>query len=954
MTTPRTDWEETYLGGSEFAEAELVRTFMEDIHVIQAENKAKGRSPSFARAFHAKIHAGIENARFEVLPTIPDFLQVGYFQPNKSYNALVRFSNASGTVQPDKKPDLRGVAVRVVVDSRTAHDFLMTNAAASHARDARQFMAFAKAAAGSKLTLLPKLIFSVGLAETIRMLSTVIRQTSRHVSSLATEQFWSRAPYKFGPYAIKFTLVPTEQPKGPSGQDDNYLREDLTERLRKGPVVFDFKIQTWVGNKETPIEDGTVEWLEKDSPLIPVARLTIPCQDIATAQAEAVTNRVNELAFNPWDTTEEFRPLGSLNRARRLVYKSSAGLRAGHESYEREGIATKLLYAIIVPGFKVINKFIPWHKLPPYIGALNLIAYRRVLRAKNLYDTNDPHAVLNPSESKVDIAYIRARSPDGKFNDLNYPDMGAACARFGRNVPRQYTYPNLDLLDTPSPREISRHLLQRNEFKPATSLNLLAAAWIQFQVHDWLSHLDPEKSNPGLIPLKPDDDWGSNEMQVRRTPRAAQSEGEKQDNAPPVYQNEESHWWDGSQIYGDDKETEKKLRTGEGGHLKLDPNYHLLLIDPDTKLPITGFTNNWWIGLFLFHTVFAQEHNAICDRLHLENPYWDDEEIFNTARLINTALMAKIHTVEWTPAILAHPTIKIALDANWWGLATEQVHRLLGRISDNEAISGIPGSPVDHQCIPFSLTEEFVAVYRLHPLIPDEIQISDVRTGEPLKKYQIAEMAFTKAQDVFEQGVAKMPDVLYSFGISNPGAITLHNYPNFLRKLEIPVATDPKQIDRTIDLATTDIYRDRERGVPRYNKFRELFHCPPVSSFDELTGNDHKLAAEIRTVYGTDANGKDRVDLLDLMVGMFAEPLPKGFGFSDTAFRVFILMASRRLKSDRYFTTDFTPEIYTQVGLDWISNNGFSSILIRHYPELAPALRNLNNPFAPWNNVNEV
>ena len=43
------------------------------------------------------------------------------------------------------------------------------------------------------------------------------------------------------------------------------------------------------------------------------------------------------------------------------------------------------------------------------------------------------------------------------------------------------------------------------------------------------------------------------------------------------------------------------------------------------------------------------------------------------------------------------------------------------------------------------------------------------------------------------------------------------------------------------------------------------------------------------------------------MVGLYAEPLPKGFGFSDTAFRVFILMASRRLKSDRFFTRDYTP-----------------------------------------------
>jgi hypothetical protein len=87
------------------------------------------------------------------------------------------------------------------------------------------------------------------------------------------------------------------------------------------------------------------------------------------------------------------------------------------------------------------------------------------------------------------------------------------------------------------------------------------------------------------------------------------------------------------------------------------------------------------------------------------------------------------------------------------------------------------------------------------------------------------------------------------------------------------------------------------------------------------------------------------------MVGMYAEPKPKGFGFSDTAFRVFILMASRRLESDRFFTTDFTPEIYTPAGMDWIENNTMRDVLLRHFPSLKPALRAVENPFAPWTPV---
>jgi len=80
--------------------------------------------------------------------------------------------------------------------------------------------------------------------------------------------------------------------------------------------------------------------------------------------------------------------------------------------------------------------------------------------------------------------------------------------------------------------------------------------------------------------------------------------------------------------------------------------------------------------------------------------------------------MAKIHTVEWTPAILAHPALQIGMSANWWGLVGEKLTKMLGRISKNEVISGIPGSGVDQGGVPYSLTEEFVSVYRMHPLIP--------------------------------------------------------------------------------------------------------------------------------------------------------------------------------------------------------------------------------------------
>ena len=126
------------------------------------------------------------------------------------------------------------------------------------------------------------------------------------------------------------------------------------------------------------------------------------------------------------------------------------------------------------------------------------------------------------------------------------------------------------------------------------------------------------------------------------------------------------------------------------------------------------------------HSLFVLEHNTICGHLRQAYPDWDDDALFDRARLINSALMAKIHTVEWTPAILQHPTLQLAMRANWWGLQGEDSHEVLGRISESEVISGIPGSEQDHHGAPFQMTEEFVSVYRMHPLMPDELSIVDI------------------------------------------------------------------------------------------------------------------------------------------------------------------------------------------------------------------------------------
>jgi Animal haem peroxidase len=567
-----------------------------------------------------------------------------------------------------------------------------------------------------------------------------------------------------------------------------------------------------------------------------------------------------------------------------------------------------------------IDTRIGWDRLPRPLGIVTLIGLRDRLREENLADTG----LIRPTPPRP--ADLHVRTLDGGWNDLAKPVMGSLNTRFGRNLPleRAYRASEPDFRE-PSPRRVAEKLLARNEFIPADSINMLAAAWIQFEVHDWLSH-DTSPKWPFCLKLDMDDDWPKRPMKI---PRSVADRPWATPDIPTAYATHDTHWWDASQIYGCDQRFQDVARTGEGGRLHLGPD-GLHPPDLDGFLDPPGPRGNFWVGLALLHALFIREHNAICDELSSENYGWTDDELHDKARLINAAVMAKIHSVEWTPAIIAHPTTELAMNINWYGLLGKRI-RQLGRVGRGDILSGIRGSPTEHFGAPYSLTEEFVSVYRMHPLIRDEYEFWSLGGG-PAMRYAFPAVGPRRWRESLGRiGVA---NAFYSLGIANPGAIVLHNYPTSLRTNFRPDLNGP-----LVDLATVDIFRDRERGVPRYNEFRALMHRKPVASFKELA-EDAQVAAELKEVYG-------HVDRVDLMTGLYAERRPKGFAFSDTAFRIFILMASRRLKSDRFFTSDYTEKVYTRAGLKWIEQATMANVLIRHYPQLHSVVRR-DNAFKPW------
>lgn len=146
---------------------------------------------------------------------------MGFARPGAEYPAVVRLSNASGIRQGDGSPDLHGAAVRVQVSDEESHDLLATGHPVSHARDAREFVAFAKAMAGAGspaqkvFGLLVKLPLAVGLGTANRMRRNVRAATRRTVNSPANETFWSRGAILWGeagPVRYLFRPAPGSPP----------------------------------------------------------------------------------------------------------------------------------------------------------------------------------------------------------------------------------------------------------------------------------------------------------------------------------------------------------------------------------------------------------------------------------------------------------------------------------------------------------------------------------------------------------------------------------------------------------------------------------------------------------------------------------------------------------------------------------------------------------------------
>lgn len=306
-------------------EAARFEQFASEIVAIQRARAQKGGAVD--RALHLKPHIG---AVGELVVDAPESARAGVFaNPGQRSPVYARFSNGSSAHQPDKAPDVRGFALKLVgvpgkkiiagLEQELTQDFLFIDQQAIAFRNPDEFMTFVRAAKDGPIKLLPRLIGGFGLRRAFQILGGALKAPK--VKSFATHTFHTAAPISFGAgRAAKLGLFPVGNPPSPETSGDDALRADLTARLKAGPLTWALRAQLFQDDVTTPIEDTSVVWA---GPWIDLGKLTLARQDPESPRGREITALVQQFSFDPWHAIEDHRPLGAIMRARAVTYKGS-------------------------------------------------------------------------------------------------------------------------------------------------------------------------------------------------------------------------------------------------------------------------------------------------------------------------------------------------------------------------------------------------------------------------------------------------------------------------------------------------------------------------------------------------------------------------------------------------------------------------------------------------------
>lgn len=318
---PGTHWQENIAPDEDARYAEAGRKFAE---IQQRKSQRYGSG----RALHRKQLTATQGT-LAVLGDLPQWAAQGLFAAPKTYETWVRLSNGGMDKAKDSMPDIRGLGLRVCGvqgDSAlgngpaTSQDFTLINHEAFLFKGSAEFVDFVVAASNGNVNLLKHLFRTHGVFGAPGQLLRALKAASKPFSGFATENLFSAVPMANGPYAVRVRLVPGAANGTPDPKAKQDWGADVSARLARGPLTWDLQLQPWVDEATTPIEDASVNW---PTPYLTVAQLTLPQQDTASASGLALAKKLEAGVFDPWQALAAHRPLGDVQRARKVVYFAS-------------------------------------------------------------------------------------------------------------------------------------------------------------------------------------------------------------------------------------------------------------------------------------------------------------------------------------------------------------------------------------------------------------------------------------------------------------------------------------------------------------------------------------------------------------------------------------------------------------------------------------------------------
>lgn len=449
--------------------------------------------------------------------------------------------------------------------------------------------------------------------------------------------------------------------------------------------------------------------------------------------------------------------------------------------------------------------------------------------------------------------------------------------------------------DLPSPRLISNVLCSQNDdVFSSRGLSEFVVFFGQFIDHNIIATV-ANPTEPMHIEIPPDDPVFGNTTATLHFVRNVRAVPEGEPDAERSV-NLLSSAFDLAAVYGSDATRAANLRTFSNGLLKTSPgnmlpyNVNNLFNAPtsDTRFFVAGdHRANEHPVLTSLHTLFVREHNRLAQELIETFPEWNDDQLYNTSRMINWSQFQKIVFEEWYPAMTGKRLRRYTKHRKW----------------ANPSVSDV-----------FS-----TAAFRIgHTLVGNSV--SRMGPGN-------TEMPKMDMKDMFFVPWAVENDGIEAYirgAIQNPSQevdVLVHSsIRNFL------FSAVPEE--KGFDLIALNLQRSRDHAIPSYNNVRRMYGRPAANNFRQITRNV-ALQSKLQSVYGT-------VDRVEAWIGLLAEDHVRGASMGRTMLKIWQQEFTRMRAGDRFFYEQkkmFPPEVVEK--LPWVEqlkgiDNLMKKIIVRN------------------------